>query len=125
MRSNLALLKTEVDKIDTDKLKTVPDDLAKLSNVVKNDVVKKVDYDKKIRELSDDIPDVSNLASKSSITTLVKDIQDKIDKIDTSTLASKASLNNYILTTTFNSKSAEIEGKYRLMLIQLRRIFFR
>ena len=41
---NLAALKTEVDKIDTDKLKTVPDDLAKLSNVVKIDVVKKTDY---------------------------------------------------------------------------------
>ena len=31
-KTNLAALKTEVDKIDTDKLKTVPDDLAKLSN---------------------------------------------------------------------------------------------
>ena len=41
---NLAALKTEVDKIDTDKLKTVSDDLAKLSNVVKIDVVKKTDY---------------------------------------------------------------------------------
>ena len=40
-KTNLASLKTEVDKIDTDKLKTVPADLAKLSNVVKNDVVKK------------------------------------------------------------------------------------
>ena len=43
-KNNLAALKTEVDKIDTDKLKTVPDDLAKLSNVVKNDVVKKTEY---------------------------------------------------------------------------------
>ena len=34
-KTNLASLKTEVDKIDTDKLKTVPADLAKLSNVVK------------------------------------------------------------------------------------------
>ena len=42
-KTNLAALKTEVDKIDTDKLKTVPTDLAKLSNVVKNDVVKKTD----------------------------------------------------------------------------------
>ena len=41
-KTNLAALKTGVDKIDTDKLKTVPDDLAKLSTVVKNDVVKKV-----------------------------------------------------------------------------------
>ena len=40
-KTNLAALKTEVVKIDTDKLKTVPDDLAKLSNVVKNGVVKK------------------------------------------------------------------------------------
>ena len=40
-KTNLAALKTEVDKIDTDKLKTVPADLTKLTNVVKNDVVKK------------------------------------------------------------------------------------
>ena len=40
-KTNLAALKTKVDKIDTDKLKTVPDDLAKLSNFVKNEVVKK------------------------------------------------------------------------------------
>ena len=41
-KANLAALKTEVDKIDADKLKIVPADLAKLSNVVKNDVVKKI-----------------------------------------------------------------------------------
>ena len=41
-KTNLAALKTEVDKIDTDKLKTVLDDLAKLTNVVKNEVVKKL-----------------------------------------------------------------------------------
>ena len=41
IKTNLAALKTEVDKIDVDKLKTVPVDLAKLSNVVNNDIVKK------------------------------------------------------------------------------------
>ena len=41
-KTNLAALKTEVDKIDTDKLETVPDYLAKLTNVVKNEVVKKL-----------------------------------------------------------------------------------
>ena len=45
-KSNLANLKTKVDNIDIDKLTPVPDDLAKLSNVVKNDVVKKTVYDK-------------------------------------------------------------------------------
>ena len=43
-KTNLASLKTEVDKIDAGKLKTVRVDLAKLSNVVKNDVVKKTEY---------------------------------------------------------------------------------
>ena len=43
-KTNLAALKTEVDKIDTDKLKTKPADLAKLSTVVKNDAVKKTNY---------------------------------------------------------------------------------
>ena len=39
LKTNLANLKTEVDKLDIDKLASVPTDLSKLSNVVKNDVV--------------------------------------------------------------------------------------
>ena len=50
-KTNLAALKTEVDKIDADKLKTVPVDLAKLSNVVNNDVVKKPDYNTKVTSI--------------------------------------------------------------------------
>ena len=46
LKSNLAKLKAEIDKIDIDKLKTVPTDLSKLSNVVDNEVVKKSVYDK-------------------------------------------------------------------------------
>ena len=41
-KTNLAALKTEVDKIDTEKLKTVPDDLAKLNNVVKMKSLKRL-----------------------------------------------------------------------------------
>ena len=51
LNSNLASLKTEVNKIDADKLKTVPVDLAKLSNVVKNDVVKKTEYNKLVTKV--------------------------------------------------------------------------
>ena len=98
-KTNLAALKSEVDKIDTDKLKTVPDDLAKLTNVVKNETVKKTDFsaddyvkktkcsadtnalDDKIDKVDKKIPDVSNLASKSSVTVLIKDLNDRIDKI--------------------------------------------
>ena len=42
LKTNLTNLKTEVDKLDIDKLAPVPTDLSKLSNVVKNDVVKKM-----------------------------------------------------------------------------------
>ena len=42
LKTNLAILKTEVDKLDIAKLALVPTDLSKLSNVVKNDVVKKM-----------------------------------------------------------------------------------
>ena len=41
LKTNLANLKTEVDKLDIDKLAPVPTDLSKLSNVAKNDAVKK------------------------------------------------------------------------------------
>ena len=46
LKTNLANLKTEVDKLDIDKLAPVPVDLSKLSDVVKNDVAKKTVYDK-------------------------------------------------------------------------------
>ena len=46
LKSNLASLETEVDKSDINKLVPVPVDLSKLSDVVKNDVIKKNLYDK-------------------------------------------------------------------------------
>ena len=45
LKTNLASLKTKVDKLDIDTLLPVPVDLSKLSDVVKNDVVKKAVYD--------------------------------------------------------------------------------
>ena len=51
LKTNLAYLKTEVDKLDIDKLVPVPTDLSKLSNVVKNDVVKKDVYDKLVTKV--------------------------------------------------------------------------
>ena len=46
LKTNLASSKTEADKLDIDKLVPVPADLSKLSDVVKNDVVKKNECDK-------------------------------------------------------------------------------
>ena len=51
LKTNLASVKTEVDKLDIDKLVPVPGDLSKLSDVVKNDVVKKAAYGKLVAKL--------------------------------------------------------------------------
>ena len=45
LKKNLANVKTEVDKLDNDKLAPVPVDLSKLSDVVKNDIVEETVYD--------------------------------------------------------------------------------
>ena len=52
LKANLANLKTEVDKLDIDKLAPVPVDLSKLSDEVKNDVVKKTVYDKLVAKVN-------------------------------------------------------------------------
>ena len=53
VKSDLVSLKAEVDKIDVDKLNTAPVDLSKLSNVVKNKVIKKTVYDKLVAKVND------------------------------------------------------------------------
>ena len=52
LKTNLASLKTEVDKLDIDKLVPVPVDLSKLSDVVENHVVKKDVYDKLVAKVN-------------------------------------------------------------------------
>ena len=51
LKWNLANLKTEFDKLDIDKLEPVPVDVSKLSDVAKNDVVKKTVYDKLVAKV--------------------------------------------------------------------------
>ena len=65
LKTNLATLKTEVDKLDIDKLAPVPLDLSKLSDVVKNDVVKKAVYDKLVAKVNN--IDTSDFVLKTNI----------------------------------------------------------
>ena len=74
-KTNLAALKTEVDKIDTDKLKTTPTDLAKLTNAIEHDVVKKTDYTTKVTSTEAQIAGltkntVDNLADITKLTAI-------------------------------------------------------
>ena len=54
LKTNLASLKTEVDKLDVDKLVSIPVDLSKLSDLVKNDIVKKDVYNKLVANIEVD-----------------------------------------------------------------------
>ena len=60
-KTNLAALKAEVDKIDADKLKTTPTDLAKLTNAVEHDVVKKTQIAGLTKNTVDNLADITKL----------------------------------------------------------------
>ena len=76
LKSNLASLKTEVDKLDIDKLTPVPNDLTKLSNVVKNDVVKKTIYEKLVAKVNN--IDNTGLLLKTTYDTDKSDLKKKL-----------------------------------------------
>ena len=80
IKSNLASLKTEVDKIDVDKLKPVPNDLSKQSNVVKNDVVKNSEYDKLVKKVDNN--DTTGFVLKTTYDTDKSDLEKKISDAD-------------------------------------------
>ena len=104
-KTNLASLKTQVDEIDAGKLRTVPVNLAKLSNVVKNDVVKKIEYNS-LKTKVDSI-DTANFLLKTKYEKVGSDIEDKISKIGKKI----PDVSDSVKKTDFNAKVAEIEGK--------------
>ena len=112
LKTNLANLKTEGDKLDIEKLVPVTVDLSKLSDVVNNDVGKKDVYDKLVAkvnnivtsgfvlknmedthksELENKIPDTSGLVKKTDYDSKMSKTEDKNSAI--SNLATKAALN--------------------------------
>ena len=98
LKTNLANVKTEVDKLDIDKLVPVPTDLSKLSNVVKNDVVKKDVYDKLVAKV--DNIDTSGFVLKTKYDTDKSELGNKIP--DTSDVVKK---------TDYDAKITYIEGQ--------------
>ena len=134
LKPNLASLKTEVDKLDIDNLVSVPVDLNKLSDVVKN-VVKKAVYNKLVAKVNnintsgfvlktkyntdkaglEKIPDVTDLVTKTKLT----ELENKIP--DVSGLATKSALtavenkipgvSSLVKKTNYNTKVTEIENE--------------
>ena len=111
--------------------------MAKLSNVVKNDVVKKTDYSTKVTSIEaqiagltkntvDNLADITKLkaidtnsfALKTKLASDVTTLENKRDTADKKTsdisgLATKTSLNSYLQTATFNSEVTEVENKIK------------
>ena len=123
LKTNLANLKTEVDKLDIDKLRPLLHDVSKLSNVVTNEVVKKSTYDKLVAKLNNidtsgfllttkydadktklenKIPDTNGLVKKTNYNTKITELENQIP--DISNLATKAAL------TTVENKIPDISN---------------
>ena len=95
-KTNLAALKTEVDKIDADKLKTAPTDLAKLTNAIENDVVKKTDYSTKITSI------------EAQIAGLTKN---KLDNLADITKLKGIDTNSFVTRTKFSADTNALDDK--------------
>ena len=95
-KTNVAALKTEVDKIDTDKLKARSADLAKLTNAIENDVVKKTDYNAKVTSI------------EAQITGLTKNTTDNLADI---TKFKAIDTNSFVTRIKFSGDTNSLDDK--------------
>ena len=92
-------MKSKVDKLDTGKLETTPVDLSKLSHVVKNDFVKKTEYDELVYKVTAiQFTDPSDLVKKTDYNTKINEIKNKI---------TDHNHDKYITTQEFNKLTAD------------------
>ena len=95
-KTNLAAFKTKVDKIDVDKLKTVPVDLAKLTNAVKNDLVKKTVYNAKVTSIEGQIAGVT---------------KNTIDNLSDTTKLKATDTSSFVTRTKFSADTNALDDK--------------
>ena len=95
-KTSLAVLKTEVDKIDVDKLKTAPVDLVKLTSAVENDLVKKTDDNTKVTSIEAQIAGLT----KNTVDNLANIT--KLKAIDT---------NSFVTRTKFSADANALDDK--------------
>ena len=109
-------MKSKTDKLDVDQLVPVPVDLSKLSDVVKNDVVKKDVYNAKIKSTEDKISDITNFATNASLNAKINEVKDEIPSI--TNVATAAALttdenkipnvNNLVKKVDYNAKISQM-----------------
>ena len=117
--SNLSNLKSKVDKLDADKLIPVPFDLSKLGDVVKMMLLKKDVYNATIKNIEDKLHDITNLATNTTLKAKINEVKKEIPciiKLATTTaltaVANKIpNVSNLVKKTDYNTKISEIENK--------------
>ena len=93
-------MKSKVDKLEVDKLVSVSIDLSKLSDLVKNDVVKKDVYNAKIKDIEDKIPNITNLATNTTLNAKINEVKNEIPSIA-----------NLVTNASLNAKKNEVKNK--------------
>ena len=92
-------MKSKVHKLDIGKLWITPVDLIKLRDVVKNDVKKDV-YNAKIKDIEDELPDITNVATNTTLNAKKNDVKNEIP-----------STTNLVTNASFNAKINEVKNK--------------
>ena len=82
MLSGLIRLKSKVDRLNIGKLETISVDLSKLSDVVKNEVVKKTEYNAKIKDIEDEMLDIINLPINTALNAKINAVKDETPSIN-------------------------------------------
>ena len=124
-KKNLASLKTEVDKIDTPKLSSVPADLAKLTNKVANDLVEETDFNALEKKVTDNKTEQDNLETTvqnnhSTTESKINNLKTRVDSIDLTKYVKKSDYDTkvdnlelkmwFITNKYINSKVGELEN---------------
>ena len=92
-------MKSKIDKLDVDELVHVPIDLSKLSNAVKNNVAKKIEYDELVNAIQ--TTNTSNLVEKTGYKTKINETEKNTGHDQT---------NKYIITTLLESNKLTLEN---------------
>lgn len=110
-------LKPKVDDLDVDTLKTVPTIFfKKMIDVLRKEVIEKTKYAKlnsKINNLKNKNPDASTLAYMNQYNTDKQGLENKIENVDKKTQG----VSSLVTNTNFNTKIAEVQNRYQMLVI--------
>ena len=105
LKTNLASLKTEVNKLDIRKLTTTANDLAKLTKEVQKDFTKKTNFNSLKTKVDQNETDNNNLETKinnnnTTTKTSTNNLKTKVDNID---------LSNNVLKSDYGTNIGNLE----------------